>query len=225
MAVILNLETATKNCSVSVAENGVCKSVVEADADKFIHSEKLHQFIQEALEKAKVKFADLHAIAVSNGPGSYTGLRIGISAAKGLCYALNIPMIALNTNDVLVARFAPNQLNQHFFSVIDARRNEVFGRFYTAEKVPITEIEAIELEKGMFAEYGENGLLIIGDAAQKTADILGLVNVEIHQELPSAKHMTTLAEEKFEAKDFANLAYHEPFYLKEFIAGRPKKLL
>ena len=225
MAVVLNLETATKNCSVSIGVNGDCKAVVEAHADKYIHSEKLHQFIQKALDDSGIKFSDLNAIAVSNGPGSYTGLRIGISAAKGLCYALNIPLIALNTNDILVARLTNHPPEATFFSVIDARRNEVFGRFYTAEKEPITEIEAIELAKGMFAEYGKNGLLIIGDAAQKTADILGLVNVEIHHELPSAKHMASLAEEQFEAKDFANLAYHEPYYLKEFIAGKPRKML
>lgn len=223
MAVILNVETATKNCSVGVAKNGQTLAVVEAAADQYIHSEKLHQFIKQCLEKASVSFADLDAIAVSNGPGSYTGLRIGVSAAKGLCYALNIPLIALNTNDVLANAAPLNTMQTHLLTVIDARRNEVFARVYNAEQHPETDIEAVVLEPGMYKHLSP--LTVVGDAAQKTAQLLEHPQLEAVHCFPSATHMAALSAEKFKASNFANLAYHEPYYLKDFVAGKPKKLL
>lgn len=223
MAVILNLETATKNCSVGISRDGQTIALVELATEKYVHSEKLHQFIQDALAQANSTFAELDAVAVSNGPGSYTGLRIGISAAKGMCFALGIPMIALNTNDILVSSIKPKRNQAKFLSVIDARRDEVFARTYDSTKKPTSKIEAVVLEPGMFGEM--DYLCIVGDAATKTAEIINHPSVEVLQQFPSASQMAKLSEEKFTATDFVDVAYHEPYYLKEFIAGKPKKLL
>lgn len=223
MAVILNLETATKNCSVGIARDGQSTSMVEMATEKYVHSEKLHQFIQDALTQANSTFAELDAVTVSNGPGSYTGLRIGISAAKGLCFALNIPMIALNTNDILVSGIEPENKQAHFLSVIDARRDEVFARGYDSTKKPTSKIKAVVLEPGMFSEIEH--LCIVGDAAIKTAELINHPSVEVLQQFPSASQMAKLSEEKYKAGDFVDVAYHEPYYLKEFVAGKPKKLL
>ena len=223
MATILNLETATKNCSVGISVDGKPVAVVEEFAEKYIHSEKLHQFIQECLTKASKAFKDLDAIAVSNGPGSYTGLRIGVSAAKGLCYALNIPMIALNTNDILVSAVQETVVKSNYMSVIDARRNEVFARLYDSKKQPLSDIQAIELEAGMYGDI--DFLTVIGDAANKTKELINHPNVSALELLPSAEMMAVLSQEKFDSGAFTNLAYHEPFYLKDFVAGKPRKLL
>lgn len=223
MAVILNLETATKNCSVGISRDGLTTALVELATEKYVHSEKLHQFIQDALAQANSTFAELDAVAVSNGPGSYTGLRIGISAAKGLCFALDIPMIALNTNDILVSGIAPENKQANFLSVIDARRNEVFARSYNARGMPISDINAIELTSGMFGKM-EN-ICIVGDAATKTAELIEHPSVQVLQQFPSASQMAKHSEEKYKAEDYVDTAYHEPYYLKEFVAGKPKKLL
>lgn len=225
MALILNIETATRNCSVAISENGTCLAVVEESAEKYVHAEKLHPFIEKALEIAGKKISDLDAVAVSNGPGSYTGLRIGISAAKGICFALNIPMIALNTNDILVEAVSVEPETEMYLSVLDARRNEVYARIYDASKKPLSEITAVVLNENSYRELSEKMLCIVGDAAEKTSTILDFDNLWVVPNFPSAANMCALAEVDFAAKNFADVAYHEPFYLKDFIAGKPKKLL
>jgi len=225
MAIILNLETATHNCSVALAIDGVCVALVEQSAAKFVHAEKLHNFIAQVLAEAGKKMTDLEAVAVSNGPGSYTGLRIGISAAKGLCYALNIPMIALNTNDVLAASLEAKSNIDYILSVIDARRNEVYARLFDSLKKPLTEIKAVELDENSYPELKFKKVSVVGDAANKTVEILGFENLEAKQQFPTASAMCQMSAQAFLANDFVDVAYHEPFYLKDFIAGKPKKLL
>ncbi len=144
MAIILNLETATKNCSVTIAKEGktiACKEIAEQN---FSHAEKLHVFIEELLAENNLKFSDLNAIAVSQGPGSYTGLRIGVSSAKGFCYALNIPLIAIDTLQLLAKQI---QIKEGVIvSMIDARRMEVFTAFYDKnhEQIRTTKAEIID---------------------------------------------------------------------------------
>lgn len=225
MALILNIESATRNCSVAISENGSCLALVEESAEKYIHAEKIHEFIEEALRKAGKKFNVLQAVAVSNGPGSYTGLRIGISAAKGFCYALNIPLIALNTNDILIDALPKQQQADFFLSVIDARRNEVYARLYNAAKEPISAIEAVELTAESYPDLANQQVCLVGDAATKTAEILDLNTYFTFQMYPSAAAMGAGAERAFANSEFADVAYHEPFYLKDFIAGKPKKML
>jgi tRNA threonylcarbamoyladenosine biosynthesis protein TsaB len=222
MANILCVETATRNCSVALAVNGEIQAVVEAHADKYIHAEKLHPFIGQVVEKAQLKISDLDGICVSNGPGSYTGLRIGVSAAKGLCFGLGIPLLAVHATRVLAQ--SVNQQYDVIIAVIDARRNEVYAQVFDASKNPQSPIEAIELDAESFADFEGKNVCVVGDAAAKTADLISL-RVSAFQRYPSAVEMAWLAEEKWEEKQFVDLAYHEPFYLKDFIAGTPKKLL
>ncbi len=225
MAILLHIETATKNCSVSISKNGACLYCKEESADKFVHAEKLHLFIQECLEKTGMAFADLEGVAVSNGPGSYTGLRIGISAAKGFCYALNIPLISLPTNQVLANGVANPEQYDFIITALDARRNEIYAAVFDSEKNALTHTTALILEQDSFDALKAKTICVVGDAAKKTADLVTFNQVEVFQEFPSAKNMCALAEEKFLAKEFVDVAYHEPFYLKEFVAGKPKKLL
>jgi tRNA threonylcarbamoyladenosine biosynthesis protein TsaB len=224
VAILLNLETSTHNCSVCVSQNGKVLALVEESAVGYIHAEKLHPFITKALAIAEVAVNQLDAISVSNGPGSYTGLRIGVSAAKGLCYALNIPLIAINTTEVLAHAVIDATPNTMIISVLDARRDEVYYQRFSALGTPQTQVAALVLSTESFAELAGNPVVVVGDAADKTARIISL-KVHAMQQWPSAANLAALAEGKYQNQQFADLAYHEPFYLKDFIAGKPKKVL
>lgn len=222
MALILNLETATRNCSVAISRNGVLLAHIHEHAEQFIHAEKLHVFISEACKMAEISFAELDAVAVSNGPGSYTGLRIGVSAAKGLCFALQIPLIAVDTTMVL-AKAVNATAGVDILAVIDARRNEVYAQLFASNLMPKTPIEAVEITPETWADLAEN-VVVVGDAAEKTSQLLNR-NLFVLQCLPQASDMITVSEKYFQEKRFVDVAYHEPFYLKDFIAGKPRKLL
>jgi tRNA threonylcarbamoyladenosine biosynthesis protein TsaB len=140
MAVILCLETATTNCSVAIAVDGEVKAIREENNQKFSHAEKLHVFIEEVLSEAKVDKKKLNAVAVSKGPGSYTGLRIGVSAAKGLCFALDIPLISTPTLEVLAQQV--NTSNSHIIPLLDARRMEVYSAVFNSDKKQVRETKA-----------------------------------------------------------------------------------
>ena len=224
MAILLNLETSTHNCSVCISQDGNVLALVEEGSGQYIHAEKLHPFINQALKEAGVTVNQLDAVAVSNGPGSYTGLRIGVSAAKGLCYALNIPLIAVNTTEVLAEAVINPSGDAVIISVLDARRDEVYCQLFTAEKQPTTEVSALVLTPESFSELSGRPVIVVGDAAEKTARIINL-EVEAKQQFPTAANLAAIAERKFAAGHFADVAYHEPFYLKDFIAGKPKKVL
>ncbi len=224
MAILLNLETSTHNCSVCVSQNGKVLALVEESSGGYIHAEKLHPFITKALAIAGVAVRQLDAIAVSNGPGSYTGLRIGVSAAKGLCYALNIPLIAINTTEVLAQAVTDISPNTIIISVLDARRDEVYCQRFTALGIPQTEVAALVLSPESFSELAGNPVIVVGDAADKTARIINL-SVQAIQQWPTAANLAALAERNYQNQRFVDLAYHEPFYLKDFIAGNPKQIL
>lgn len=223
MPTILQLETATHNCAVAVAVNGQCIAHRHEASEKYIHAEKLHVFIAEAMREVNLQYTDLDAVAVSNGPGSYTGLRIGISAAKGLCFALGKPLIAINTTEVLAQAAQKYKPQGAVLAVIDARRNEVYAQLFSADMAPQTPVEAVIVTAESWPTVDAQ-TLVIGDAAQKTADLLGR-KVRVAQQLPSADDMTNLALQRFCNSQFVDVAYHEPFYLKDFVAGKPKKIL
>ena len=216
MPYILNIETSTRNCSVSIAENGttiLCKEVAEQG---YSHAEKLHVFIEGLLQESNLSFADLSAVAVSQGPGSYTGLRIGVSAAKGLCFALDIPLIAVDTLAVLAAQVAVG--NGLIVPMLDARRMEVYSAVFNSghEKIRATEAQIITEES--FSEY-EEILYLIGDCNQKCKTVL-IGNRFVFLEnivFPSANEMGLLSYEKYKINDTVDVAYFEPYYLKDFI--------
>lgn len=219
MIYILNIETATKNCSVSLAKNGetvLCREIAEQG---YSHAEKLHVFIEEILNESLVTVQDLKAIAVSKGPGSYTGLRIGVSTAKGLCYALNIPLISIDTLQVLAKQVSVE--NGLIVPMIDARRMEVYSAVFDANHTKIMEVQAEILTQESYAEMTEP-IYFIGDCQEKCQTVLVKDNFHFLSEIvfPSANEMSALSYKKFIKKDFEDVAYFEPFYLKDFLTGK-----
>lgn len=219
MVCILNIETATKNCSVSISGDGKLLAIEELATENFSHAEKLHVFITRVLEKAKLRLTDLSAVAVSQGPGSYTGLRIGVSSVKGLCYALNIPMIAVDTLTILANQIT---IEEGFIvPMIDARRLEVFSAFYDKNKNQIRPIKAEIIDENTYVEIFEK-LHLVGDGAFKLKTILTDEKFVFYDEVlyPSAKEMVQMSFEKYKKSDFVDVAYFEPFYLKDFVLNK-----
>ena len=191
----------------------VCKEIAEQN---FSHAEKLHLFIAEVLSENNLKFSDLKAVAVSQGPGSYTGLRIGVSSAKGFCYALNIPLIAVDTLQLLAKQI---QIEKGIIlPMIDARRMEVFTAFYDKNFNQIRNVQAEIIDENSYAEIDEI-LHLVGDGTEKFKTTLTNDKFVFHSNViyPSAKEMSALSYEKFQNHDFVDVAYFEPFYLKDFL--------
>lgn len=223
MPLILSLETATTNCSVALASDG--KVVASRSINSgYSHSEKINVFIQEVIAQAGVTLKDLQAVAVSSGPGSYTGLRIGISTAKGLCYALDIPLIAINTLDAMAQGLTAGK-DELIVPMIDARRMEVYSSVYDAQKKRLSEPAAIIVDEHYYSNFrSTKKLLLAGDGADKCQALFqNESSIKIQTSfVPQAEFMAELAEQKFLNSDFENEALFEPFYLKEFVAG-PKR--
>lgn len=216
MNYILNIETATKNCSVSLARNGetiLCKEIAE---EGYSHAEKLHVFIEEIIKESQLNIKDLTAVAVSKGPGSYTGLRIGVSTAKGLCYALGIPLISVDTLAVLAAAVTHN--DGWIVPMIDARRMEVYSAVFDQNYNKIKDVQAEILTENSYSEVTDT-IYIVGDCQEKCQTVLTRANFVFLPEIifPSAQEMSTLSYAKFVQNDFEDVAYFEPFYLKDFM--------
>ena len=226
MAIILNIETATKNCSVSLANNGAILALIELNEDNFSHAEKLHTFILEALKEGDKEMKDMDAVAVSSGPGSYTGLRIGVSAAKGLCFSLDIPLISIPTLTSL-ANAINVEKGDMIIPLLDARRMEVYDAVFDFEKKSIRKTRAQIIDENSFSEYFEKGkVYFLGDGSLKCKGVIHHDNaIFLEGYFPSAKEMADLSYQKFLNNDFEDVAYFEPFYLKDFVAIKPKKLL
>lgn len=223
MTHILCLETATTNCSVALSINGEVVAMQEDNALKYSHAERLHVFIKEVLEEASITKDQLQAIAVSKGPGSYTGLRIGVSAAKGLCAALDVPLISVDTLGALSRKLTVND-GELIIPMLDARRMEVYSAVYDNSGNSIRETQAQILDETSFIEYLDKGVVhFIGNGVEKFKEICEHPNARfVLEELPSSMQMAALAQEKFNANDLEDVAYFEPYYLKDFIAGKPK---
>lgn len=226
MAVILNLETSTPVCSVALSKDG---AVIfnQQDFEGPSHTDKLGVFVQEALDFAEANELKVDAIAVSCGPGSYTGLRIGVSTAKGLCYGLNIPLIAIRSLEIMACAllFDP-QIDEEALlcPMIDARRMEVFAAIYDRALHAVKPVSADIIDENSYSEFLEKQQVIFfGNGADKCRSILthphAIFKNDIH---PLAQNMLALAEKAFRNEDFVDVAYFEPFYLKEFVATTPK---
>jgi tRNA threonylcarbamoyladenosine biosynthesis protein TsaB len=219
---ILNIETATKNCSVALAKDGktiVCKEIAE---EGYSHAERLHVFIEEIIKEAGITLNDLSAIAVSQGPGSYTGLRIGVSAAKGLCYALDVPLIAVDTLQALASQVTIS--SGLIIPMIDARRMEVYSAIFAPNLERKREVLAEIITENSFENLQET-LYFVGDCAEKCKSVLTKENYIFLDEIvyPSAKEMSAISFEKFKKSDTVDVAYFEPYYLKDFMITTPKK--
>ena len=222
MALILSIETATSVCSVALHEKGVLMNYKEINSDKS-HSQLLLQYIEEVLKEAGKLKNELAAIAVSEGPGSYTGLRIGLSTAKGLCYALDKPLIAINTLDAMV--LLVDGVNETLCApMIDARRMEVYTALYNAQNQCVLSPCSMIIDSESFAEQlKSHKIMLYGNGAEKCRGVITHENVIFCEALPSAKTVGVLAYEKFKNKNFEDIAYFEPNYLKEFYSPAPKK--
>lgn len=202
-----------------MAKNGetiLCKEIAEQG---YSHAEKLHVFIEDILKETGVSIQDLNAIAVSKGPGSYTGLRIGVSTAKGLCYALGIPLISVATLQVLAKQVTIE--NGLIIPMIDARRMEVYSAVFDAKHFKIMEVQAEVLTEDSYVKMTE-AAYFIGDCQEKCKTVLTKDNFHFLTEIifPSANEMSLLSYEKFTQNDFEDVAYFEPFYLKDFLVTK-----
>jgi len=224
MARILCLETTTTNCSVALAQNGNVIALKEDLSDGYSHGELLHKYIAEVLKQGGCQLDDLDAIAVSKGPGSYTGLRIGVSSAKGLCFANDLPLIATETLKALAQHVNLEEITA-IVPMLDARRMEVYSAVFNARFEKIRETKAEIIDEQSFVAYLEQGKIVfIGNGVEKFKAICKHPNaLFIGDALPSAREMAPLAERAFQAKNMEDLAYFEPYYLKDFMVTKPKK--
>lgn len=218
-AILVALETATTNCSVALTDQQGKTYLKEDYGSNYSHGEKLHLYIQAVLEEAGISHKDLQAVAVSAGPGSYTGLRIGVSAAKGLCFALDIPLITINTLESLAHQLHPE--HGYIVAMLDARRMEAYTAVYDHVHKNLQAMRPEILSPDSFRDYlDKDSVHFIGTANQKFKEICKHPNAEfINDCLPSANELLALAKTKFKLGDFADLAYFEPQYLKAFQAG------
>ena len=218
MATLLCLETATTNCSVALSVNGSVIAFKEDNSRHYSHAENLHVFINDVLTSAGLGKEQLDAIVISKGPGSYTGLRIGVSAAKGLCYALDIPLISVPT----LASLASQVTTTGFVvPMLDARRMEVYSAVFNSNKECIRETKAEIITATSFIEYlAENRVVFIGNGVEKFQEICTHPNaVFMKENLPSALQLVALATEKYKKNIVEDVAYFEPYYLKDFMKG------
>jgi tRNA threonylcarbamoyladenosine biosynthesis protein TsaB len=219
MNTILCLETSGLGCSVAISQNGDCKAFKYVLDEQYRHAEVLHTLTSDVLAELSIDLKKLDAIAVSQGPGSYTGLRVGVSAAKGFCYALEIPLIAVNTLEIIAIEAKKMRSeNANYLAMIDARRDEVFMQEFDSELSPLTEPKPVIL-----AEYtpppGIN--IFCGDGAKKAENhFKNKVSTFLSDIRPLASTMCKPAFDLWEKKKFVDVAYFEPFYLKEFFTGK-----
>lgn len=235
MALILSIETGTDICSVALSNDGELMALRESSEGRD-HAKKVAIFVDELLKETGVQPSDLDAIAVGKGPGSYTGLRIGVSFAKGMCYALNIPLIAVGSLDALVQVASEDYdagildiedadwANACLSPMVDARRMEVYTQIFDTNGIAQTDVSAEVITNDSFANWRKDRKFVIfGNGAQKCCEVLSdAIYVSI---TPSARGIVHLAEQAFNASQFEDIAYFEPFYLKEFLVIPSKKKL
>jgi tRNA threonylcarbamoyladenosine biosynthesis protein TsaB len=224
VSIILQIETATKNCSVALSASGEMIALKEHYAQNFSHSEQLHGFIQEVMEEAQMKMSSLDAVAVSKGPGSYTGLRIGVAAAKGICFALDIPLIGVNSLQILAEKYNETR-EAFFFPMFDARRMEVYVMVLNEKREVVKSTFAEIISPDSFNELSkEVPWIFMGEGAEKCKTLLDAPHIQYHTEIqyPSAREMVALAWHAFQSNDYEDVAYFEPFYLKDFYTTAKK---
>lgn len=232
MALILNIETSTEVCSAALARDGRIINHRES-LNGQNHAKLLTLFINELLEESNISADQLDAVAVSGGPGSYTGLRIGVSVAKGICYASRLPLIAITSLEAM-AHYVIHNLesilpcekeNLLFCPMIDARRMEVYTSFYDKSGVQIRGIQADIIDHQSYLPFlDSNSVLFFGNGADKCRESITHPNaIFINNVVTSSSYMVPLSERSFNSHNFANVAYYEPFYLKDFVATLPVK--
>lgn len=222
MSKLLHIETATKVCSVATSENGILVALKELNSDNYTHSESLTLFIEEAIKKSNWTIKDLDAIVVTSGPGSYTGLRIGVSTAKGLCYALNKPLISVDSIESLAVIAHEKYPEMTICATIDARRMEVFSAIYSNKLEVLKPLSADIIDDAIYDDFIP--FAVVGDGASKLNEVWKDKSIQFDEEIiSSAKGQIDIAFNKFNNSNFEDLAYFEPKYLKDFIGTKSKK--
>ncbi len=232
MEYILLIETGTEVCSVALSSDGKLLSIRESDQGR-VHAQNIATYTQELLHEHNIGCNDLSAVAISVGPGSYTGLRIASSFAKGVCYAAGVPLIGISSLEALTVGLINEQregvVNKTNFDgsilapMIDARRMEQYTQLFTTSCEAISEIAAEIVDNNTFAEYKDRDFIIFGSGAAKCTDVLDVKSVTYATTLPSARNMVCLAHKAFKSSDFKDIAYFEPLYLKEFVSTTKKR--
>ena len=220
---ILHIETSSRNCSVAISDGEELLCLCEEVSENYKQSESLHTFVEWALEGAEISLKEIEAVSLGKGPGSYTGLRIGAASAKGFCYGLKVPLIAVNSLETMIEPF----LSQNYdviIPLIDARRMEVYCAIFDGNSGEmISETEAKILDEQSFKEVEGKKILFVGDGAKKAKEILQISGVDFISDVyPSAKYLIKKSVEKFKQKNFEDVAYFEPFYLKDFHGVKKK---
>lgn len=220
---ILHLETSSKNCSVAISDGPELLCLCEELSDNYKQSESLHTFVQWALEGADITLRDLDAVSLGMGPGSYTGLRIGASAAKGFCFGLEIPLIAVNSLETMIKPFLGGDYDL-IIPMVDARRSEVYTAIYDGQSGKQEQpTSALVLDETSFNNLTDKKILFVGDGAAKAKDILNLPDADFNDSVyPSAQYLIEESLRKFTAGEFEDVAYFEPFYLKDFQGVKKK---
>lgn len=222
MIQLLHIETSTKVCSVAISENGRLIDVLEESADQYIHGEALTIFIEKICKRNSLELSQLNGISVTGGPGSYTGLRIGASTAKGLCYALKLPLISVDSLSSIAYLAQKKYPNMNICAMIDARRMEVFSTIYNSALKVIKPLSADVLEDDTYAAF--TPFIACGDGAHKTKEIWSQRDITIADSiLSSAAGQVQIAHQKYINNEFEDVAYFEPKYLKDFIVTPSKK--
>lgn len=226
MAKILQIETATSVCSVALSIDG--KTIFDKEEmGQNLHASKLTLFIDEVIKSAGLSYGDLDAVAISKGPGSYTGLRIGVSTAKGLCYALDKPLIGIETLKMMAAGFVEQNPNYNglICPMIDARRMEVYTSVVDSQLNVLEETSAKIIDENSFENFLSNQTVtFIGDGSNKCAEVLNQQTAKFNNNnFNSGNNMSALAYQNYQIGNFEDVAYFEPFYLKDFVLTQPKK--
>ncbi len=217
---ILLIETSTTSCSVALSQGAKIIALKEEN-ERNIHASHITLFIDEVIKRAGKEYSNLNAIAVSKGPGSYTGLRIGVSTSKGLCYALDIPLISVNTlqsmaDGLKMTREVP--ASAYLMPMSDARRMEVYTAIYKSDLTLVEDVSAKVVDQSSYMEFQNNELILFGDGAEKFRELFSQrSNMSFLNFQNSAAHMARLANQKFVSGETENMAYFEPFYLKDFV--------
>lgn len=221
---ILYLETSSKNCSVAISDNEKLLCLCEEVSENYKQSESLHAFVEWALEGAGISMKDIEAVSLGKGPGSYTGLRIGAASAKGFCYGLKVPLMAVNSLESMIEPFLGSNY-EFIVPLIDARRMEVYTAVYegvTGKEISGTEAKI--LDENSFEEFRNKKVIFVGDGAKKAQEILNLPDAEFRDDIyPSAQYLIKKTLERLDQKDLEDIAYFEPFYLKDFHGVKKKK--
>lgn len=220
---ILHIETSSRNCSVAISDGEELLCLCEEVSENYKQSESLHTFVEWALEGAEISLKDIEAVSLGKGPGSYTGLRIGAASAKGFCYGLKVPLIAVNSLETMTEPFLGNNYDV-IIPLIDARRMEVYCAVFDGNSGKmISETEAKIIDEQSFKEWEGKKILFVGDGAKKAQEILQISGAEFEENIfPSAKYLIKKSVKKFNQKDFEDVAYFEPFYLKDFHGVKKK---